>query len=35
MTTEDIALERTLAQDREPSPAEEQLIETALGQSPP
>jgi len=35
MTTEDIALERTLADDREPSPAEEQLIETVLGHSPP
>jgi hypothetical protein len=35
MTTEDIALERALAEDREPSPAEEQLIETALGQSSP
>jgi hypothetical protein len=33
MTTDDIALERALAQDREPSPAEEQLIESALGQT--
>jgi hypothetical protein len=35
MTAGDIELERTLAQDREPTPAEDQLIETALGQSPP
>ena len=34
MTTDDIALERTLAEDREPDPAEEQLIDTALAQSP-
>jgi hypothetical protein len=30
MTTEDIALERALAEDREPSAAEEALIESAL-----
>lgn len=30
MTTEDIALERALAEDREPSEAEEALIEAAL-----
>lgn len=34
MTTEDIALERALAEDREPSVAEEALVESALGQSP-
>ena len=34
MTTEDIALERALAEDREPSAAEEALIEAALDQSP-
>lgn len=35
MTEDDIDLERALAEDRATSPAEEQLIETALGQSPP
>lgn len=35
MTTEDIALERALAEDRAPSPADEQLIEEALAQSTP
>jgi hypothetical protein len=34
MTTEDIALERALAEDREPSAAEEAIIESTLGQSP-
>jgi hypothetical protein len=34
MTTEDIALERALAEDREPSAAEGALIESALEQSP-
>jgi hypothetical protein len=34
MSTEDIALERALAEAREPSAAEEALIESALDQSP-
>jgi hypothetical protein len=34
MTAEDIALERALMEDREPSEAEEALIELALEQSP-
>ena len=33
MTTEDIALERALAEDRDPSDGEEALIEAALDQS--
>lgn len=33
MTTEDIELERTLAEDREPSAGEDALIESVLEQS--
>lgn len=32
MTKEDIALERALAEDREPSPGEEELIEAVLAE---
>jgi hypothetical protein len=32
MTAEDIELERALATDREPSPSEERLIDSALGE---
>jgi len=33
MSSEDIALERALAEDREPAPAEDELIELALSGS--